>query len=106
MLFPEQDSEWRTVQPWMDFLNQFGYGWRLETTGPRRILLISMPCDSAAAGLVALGAMVRRQAFMAIASLGVQRMSNWLEMLILITRVTGAEEFRRSAFNAELQVAN
>ena len=59
MLFSEHDSEWMPIQPWMDFLIQFGYGWRSEPASPRRIALISMPCDSAAAGLIVLGALIR-----------------------------------------------
>ena len=63
MLFSEHDSERKPLQPWMDFLIKFGYGWRCRAGGPRRIALISMPCDSAAAGLIALGAMVRDLTF-------------------------------------------
>ena len=63
MLFSEHDSERKPLQPWMDFLIKFGYGWRCKAGGPRRIALVSMPCDSAAAGLIALGAMVRDLTF-------------------------------------------
>lgn len=59
MQFSEYNSEWKPVPPWVEFLIKFGYEWRREPKGSRRIALISMPCDSAAAGLIALGAMVR-----------------------------------------------
>lgn len=44
---------------WARFLVDFGYKWLIEASPLRRIALISMPCDSAAAGLVALGSMIR-----------------------------------------------
>jgi hypothetical protein len=44
------------VPNWARFLIGFGYTWSIFE-GVRRIVLLSMPCDSAAAGLVALGAM-------------------------------------------------
>ncbi len=36
-----------------------GYAWPTESDQPRRISMISMPCDSAGAGIVALGALIR-----------------------------------------------
>lgn len=45
---------------WMSYLINVGFNWRANDFGKRRIGLISMPCDSPAAGLVALGAMCRR----------------------------------------------
>jgi len=59
MLLSERDLEWQPLPPWMNFLIQMGYGWRRAPTGPRRIALVSMPCDSAAAGLITLGALLR-----------------------------------------------
>jgi hypothetical protein len=59
MQFSEQNSEWMSIPSWVDFLIKFGYGWRAQIKGARRIALVSMPCDSAAAGLIALGALVR-----------------------------------------------
>ncbi|TAJ92732.1 MAG: hypothetical protein EPO31_10955 [Gammaproteobacteria bacterium] len=58
-LFSERNQEWRPVPFWVDFLIRLGYRWPASTMGPRRIALLSMPCDSAAAELVALGAMIR-----------------------------------------------
>jgi len=46
-------------QPWVKSLVSFGSWWKTSSIGLRRIALISMPCDSPAAGLVALGAMIR-----------------------------------------------
>ncbi len=59
MFVSEHNSGWISLPPWVDFLIKFGYGWQCPPHGPRRIALVSMPCDSAAAGLIALGAMVR-----------------------------------------------
>jgi hypothetical protein len=44
---------------WVDFLIKLGFGWPSGTARARRISLVSMPCDSAGAGLVTLGAMIR-----------------------------------------------
>ena len=59
LLFSENNGEWCTMPEWADYLLRFGYD--LENNpSTRRIVLISMPCDSAAAGLIALGAMRKR----------------------------------------------
>ena len=55
--FSEDNGPWRPVPRWADFLLRFGFAWRTDAARSRRIALISMPCDSAAAGLIALGAM-------------------------------------------------
>ena len=44
---------------WAQYLIEFGYNWPRDPMGGRRIAVISMPCDSAAAGLIVLGAMRR-----------------------------------------------
>ena len=59
MEFSEAGSEWRGVPEWAFFLIEFGFAWLAEPHPSRRIALVSMPCDSAAAGLIALGAMRR-----------------------------------------------
>src|SRR5688500_2530714 len=59
MLFSEGHQEWRGIPAWVHFLTQFGYGWPSGSSRPKRIALVSMPCDSAAAGLITLGALVR-----------------------------------------------
>lgn len=58
VLFSEASAEWRPLPQWADFLIQLGYRWREPDHELRRVGLISMPCDSAGAGLVALGALV------------------------------------------------
>src|SRR5262245_9630655 len=58
-LFSEADLDWQPVSHWAEFLIRLGYGWPIATPRERRIALVSMPCDSAAAGLIALGALVR-----------------------------------------------
>jgi len=58
--FSEEDSPWQAVPRWVSFLIKCGYSWGDTVPGSRRVGVISMPCESAAAGLVALGAMCRR----------------------------------------------
>jgi hypothetical protein len=60
MQFSESNGPWRTVPPWADFLVTLGFKWLVTEPMARRIGIVSMPCDSAAAGLIALGAMRRR----------------------------------------------
>jgi hypothetical protein len=59
MHFSEANQEWRTLPRWAEFLIRLGYDWPALESRPRRIALLSMPCDSAAAGLVTLGALIR-----------------------------------------------
>ena len=60
MDFSEEDEPWESVPPWASFLIEFGYLWLGRLRESRSIAVISMPSDSAAAGLVALGAMRKR----------------------------------------------
>jgi hypothetical protein len=57
MEFAEADTTWRAIPSWASFLIAFGFRWLEHEHSSRRIALISMPSDSAAAGLIALGAM-------------------------------------------------
>jgi hypothetical protein len=57
--FSEAFQDWQPIPAWVRFLVSFGNKWPRTNPRPRRISLISMPCDSPAAGLIALGAMVR-----------------------------------------------
>ncbi len=59
MLFSEANQEWQPVPGWAEYLIHFGHRWPGSVLGQRRIALISMPCDSAAAGLIALGSLTR-----------------------------------------------
>jgi hypothetical protein len=59
LLFSEAQAEWHAVPRWIEYLIHLGYVWPRDISERRRIALISMPCDSAAAGLVSLGALVR-----------------------------------------------
>jgi hypothetical protein len=58
-LFLEADEEWQAIPSWVAFLIRLGYGWPSRVSGRRRIAVVSMPCDSAGVGLIALGALVR-----------------------------------------------
>ena len=58
--FSESNTPWQAVPRWVDFLLRCGYFYADPVPSGRRIGLISMPSESAAAGLVALGAMRRR----------------------------------------------
>ena len=57
MNFSEARDPWRSVPDWASFLIEFGFDWMAPTLVARRIAVVSMPSDSAAAGLIALGAM-------------------------------------------------
>jgi hypothetical protein len=57
MEFSEANNPWRTIPDWASFLIEFGFVWLAQPRESRRIAVISMPSDSAAAGLVTLGAM-------------------------------------------------
>lgn len=59
MLFSETNQDWQPVPSWVRFLIRLGYDWPNGVSAQRRIALVSMPCDSAAAGLIALGALIR-----------------------------------------------
>jgi hypothetical protein len=58
--FSEANGAWQRVPEWAEFLVRFGFAWCDSKPAVRRIAIVSMPCDSAAAGLVALGAMRKR----------------------------------------------
>jgi hypothetical protein len=57
MEFSEGHNQWLRIPDWVSFLIDFGYVWLDRPRDSRRIAVISMPSDSAAAGLVSLGAM-------------------------------------------------
>lgn len=59
MEFSEANGKWQPLPTWVEFLIRMGYGWPSGEQGPRRIALVSMPSDSAGAGLVTLGALIR-----------------------------------------------
>lgn len=59
MLFSETNRAWQPIPEWADFLIRFGFGWPHKEPGTRRVALVSMPCDSSAAALITLGAMIR-----------------------------------------------
>lgn len=57
MKFSEANDSWSDISQWAMFLIMFGYCWPKQMDGIRRLILISMPCDSPGAGLIALGAL-------------------------------------------------
>lgn len=57
--FREADGNWQPMPPWADFMMRFGHCWPSDEHRPRRIAIISLPSDCAAAGLIALGALIR-----------------------------------------------
>ena len=59
MFFSEANEEYQQIPQWAGFLIRMGYSWPYSDAVQKRIALISMPCDSAAAGLFALGALIR-----------------------------------------------
>ncbi len=58
-MFSDTGCGWRSIPPWVAYLINLGVQWPAGDDEPRRIGLISMPCDSAAAGLVAMGVLIR-----------------------------------------------
>jgi len=52
------NEEFRAIPSWARYFVELGRDWPDDSR--RRIAVVSTPCDSAAAGLIALGAMVRR----------------------------------------------
>lgn len=57
--FSEDGGDWQPLPAWIEYMISFGYSWNRGCDAGRRIALLSMPCASPAAGLVALGAMIR-----------------------------------------------
>ena len=60
MQFSEGEAPWREIPGWVYFLLNLGYQWPDQEATTRRVGFVSMPCDSAAAGLIALGALRKR----------------------------------------------
>ena len=56
MRFSEADTAWQPVPSWVDYLIRCGFTWG-QGRERRRIGVVSMPCESAGAGLLALGAL-------------------------------------------------
>ena len=56
--FFENTLDRKPIPEWAEFLINFGLNWPRNNLAERRIALISMPCDSPAAGLIALGALI------------------------------------------------
>lgn len=59
LYFAESDGKWQSIPEWVNFLIGFGYHWGASENSNRRIAILSMPCSSPAAGLIALGALIR-----------------------------------------------
>jgi len=58
LLFSEDRTQFGPLPSWVRFFLEVGFHW--PNDGVRRVAIVSTPCDSAAAGLIALGALVRR----------------------------------------------
>lgn len=56
-LFREGDEAWRSMPPWAQFFLRAGHQLQSTAGDTRRIFLLTLPCESAAAALLALGAM-------------------------------------------------
>jgi hypothetical protein len=59
VLLADGTENWQPIPKWSQFLVNLGFGWPDDLAKPRRIALLSMPGESAAAGLIALGAQVK-----------------------------------------------
>lgn len=60
MEFSESSRSWSAIPDWASFLIRLGIRVGQVDPGCRRIYLVSMPCESAAAGVIALGALLHR----------------------------------------------
>ena len=58
-IFSDSSEEFSQFPDWVNFLIKFGFRWPAGESKKRRIALVSMPCDSPAAGLISLGALIR-----------------------------------------------
>ena len=56
--FSEDNGDWQSIPGWVNFLIRFGYCWSRSDHEGRRVALMSMPCSSPGAGLIALGALI------------------------------------------------
>lgn len=70
MQFSEAAGVWQPIPRWAQFLIGAGFAWADEGIESRRISIVSMPCDSAGAGLLVLGAMRRRLGFLGADDVG------------------------------------
>jgi hypothetical protein len=59
MEFSEANQDWRAIPAWVAWLIGYGYRWRRDTTGARKLAILSLPCESPATGLITLGALIR-----------------------------------------------
>jgi hypothetical protein len=59
ILLSESGEDWAPVPPWIRWFLELGYSWNTQADR-RRICIVSSPCDSPAAALIALGLMRRR----------------------------------------------
>ena len=57
MLFSDGGGQWRPLPAWADFLLRLGFTCARHGGGKRRLVVVSMPCDSPGAALVAVGAL-------------------------------------------------
>lgn len=57
MLFSDSGGPWRALPAWAAFLIRLGFEVARRGSDKRRLALVSMPCDSPGAALVALGAL-------------------------------------------------
>lgn len=58
MYFAEDNEDWDSIPEWVNFLIRFGFCWSRSEHKGRRVALVSMPCSSPGAGLIALGALI------------------------------------------------
>lgn len=59
VLFSESPTQWHPLPNWVEWFLRFGYLWPIRQSS-RRICILSVPCESPAAALIALGLMRRR----------------------------------------------
>lgn len=57
MRFREKNNVWDKIPQWVESMIRFGYEWQKQEKNSRRIALLSFPCDTESAALIALGAL-------------------------------------------------
>lgn len=106
LLVSEGGRDWVALPVWMHWLLRVGAGLATKPRGPRSLVLISLPCESAASGLIAVGAVAGRMGVPAANDLAghAQRMRerfNAGEKVRYCYRMPKSRDYRGDFFIAE-----
>lgn len=98
--FSETNSPWRPVPSWVTFLVNCGYAYGALSSSFRRISIISLPCDSAGAGIVALGALRYRLSVLGADDCG----SHFQRLEQLAAKRAGTTYLRHQTYKGRFQI--